>query len=1395
MHPRQPRHKVQVSLLKFSPWLPRFDLPQWRVQRATERVKAERNLILCLRLSRKAAATCYVRKEAKQSQLPQPLLNQLRLFIVGQGTVCNEALNHLCIYHQAFSCPSRRVQLYDNMIKFMDKITGYLETEEHKDDGLLFALHTSFSYNIPLSKEVIGKAEKLFQDVIPFQGKFKHLRGKRFNEFASYIKEWLEKSLPKPPMENRQFLENIDVWHELFLFEILCVQWTQKWQSLIYSMVERWLEKSTYLALKDFSITLGTVQSYFEKQLANESQLTKEFKIMEMSEGKGNGKAAWIDAAVEKIKNYLTLSTVVNTAKMTDELRNTLELNGNFQILSDLTKYEPEFRNKRLDYMTQDLMKVKNSLSNLPEEMLDFLRELLECTRKGFVSWIKTIIKDKMEIPVFGELASTSAGENDTDIDKAALEDCVSVLLLKDTTEEASQTDKKAKEYSLAQLTEFQNKVMLITRKAEQGREEADCFLEILEKVQMDGKLYLQLLSVGNILIIDWKADIYCNPQHRVKVHTEFGIAGILVQSTRPVLVELDGLCKAMEHCLVEWKKYLETQRDTYYHLNLFTAHQLCYLCSKLAKAHNSKSRKFKNKNTDVDQATFSTLAEDELATSFEFAIHCDKVNLVWDAYCRKFTDLVSDKYISMDVFSETLKQLAALEIPRIKRTLPVGLEARKPSLIMCKEEEMLLYMVSVYRHTKTAPLPKYDEVLVCTPNTEEEEAELIVSTGLYRLLIELCILRHIQSPNGLVWKCKTSHVYLIEYLAKGKGVRRTRKQEALLWGWCAQMSSETEEKFLDLFPAVKCVSPMWVLDSLERPSSGCLSQMKEEQFDRDKLKSEAFQRSYQYLSRYKREEDLDHFLFIPERTEGTEKECLKLLLEFCGRHNPSSTELSNFTHFLNFQLNKCEKSRHTKETVEKLEKAGLGYQVQSEDTLEKLDYIPLQQLVYWLKPGHQDKKCISQEEIIIKAIQRNFGGSSDINPVELFQNCIGEVYLLPHLETRHTLRLLKEHMGKQQAGLMPRYLLLLTTNHTAFHIIQMTQLIDTENCEIIFGSGFPQDQDYSQPLRCTQPGGNYYVDLGLETHKVKSRVKGKFRLTVIKEKNIVYTQFPTPLLNHLEKHCLDTNTVLNWQQQQLKQDLQTCTRLFVSIDSSKFSNVWSTKRSPKEQDVFIGFSNNTSAAVALESTQSRFWGDLEPYEEPVLSITKRKLVQCTTPDSILHLKYSLLDDAEQIQDLYFHKQKHNSLVSTHARLLNERDLEEIRKTLNLQNKIHCLFLSQFDTKYTFHQELKYCIIDERRKSTGTGPSHVVLATQVPQVLGGCSYLAFDSGREWEGKERLCKGKKKHPGNYRPDSLTLIPGKMMQQIILETFFKHMKSIKSTLIYEWEIKSDQPDSLL
>lgn len=62
---------------------------------------------------------------------------------------------------------------------------------------------------------------------------------------------------------------------------------------------------------------------------------------------------------------------------------------------------------------------------------------------------------------------------------QATLEDCVSLKLLNDREESASPADQKAKKYSLSQLTELQNKLMLIATKVEQGREEANRFLEV----------------------------------------------------------------------------------------------------------------------------------------------------------------------------------------------------------------------------------------------------------------------------------------------------------------------------------------------------------------------------------------------------------------------------------------------------------------------------------------------------------------------------------------------------------------------------------------------------------------------------------------------------------------------------------------------------------------------------------------------------------------------------------------------------------------------------------------------------------------------------------------------------------------------------------------------------
>lgn len=97
--------------------------------------------------------------------------------------------------------------------------------------------------------------------------------------------------------------------------------------------------EKTYHSLRDFSITLGAVQSQFESVLGEKHQLLEEFGVMEDSIGARNRGARWIAGAVERIENYLTLSKVVNTAKMIDALRQILRLEGDFQILSDLTKY------------------------------------------------------------------------------------------------------------------------------------------------------------------------------------------------------------------------------------------------------------------------------------------------------------------------------------------------------------------------------------------------------------------------------------------------------------------------------------------------------------------------------------------------------------------------------------------------------------------------------------------------------------------------------------------------------------------------------------------------------------------------------------------------------------------------------------------------------------------------------------------------------------------------------------------------------------------------------------------------------------------------------------------------------------------------------------------------
>jgi len=78
---------------------------------------------------------------------------------------------------------------------------------------------------------------------------------------------------------------------------------------------------------------------------------------------------------------------------------------------------------------------------------------------------------------------------------------------------------------------------------------------------------------------------------------------------------------------------------------------------------------------------------------------------------------------------------------------------------------------------------------------------------------------------------------------------------------------------------------------------------------DIGEFKSEDIQRPYQYLKRFNRNFNLDHFKYQAHSVEGDPVDCLHHLLLNYGLKDPSWAELKHFTWFLNLQLKDCENS------------------------------------------------------------------------------------------------------------------------------------------------------------------------------------------------------------------------------------------------------------------------------------------------------------------------------------------------------------------------------------------------------------------------------------------------------------------------------------------------------
>uniref|UniRef100_UPI0037E7EAB2 E3 ubiquitin-protein ligase rnf213-beta n=1 Tax=Semicossyphus pulcher TaxID=241346 RepID=UPI0037E7EAB2 len=271
-------------------------------------------------------------------------------------------------------------------------------------------------------------------------------------------------------------------------------------------------------------------------------------------------------------------------------------------------------------------------------------------------------------------------------------------------------------------------------------------------------------------------------------------------------------------------------------------------------------------------------------------------------------------------------------------------------------------------------------------------------------------------------------------------------------------------------------------------------------------------------------------------------------------------------------------------------------------------DYYSLVKMLFAAVKSTQQEP---DEEQLVEAILRNFSGQPEVfDPVLFFREVLQNLTEIPRPSTLEMVKKNLDHDTNQES----RYLLLLTTNNAALHILQQQIFAKgyQKTPEIVFGSGFPKDQEYAQICRnvnrvkmCMETGRTVillnmqnlyeslydalnqyyvylseqqYVDLGLGSHRVKCRVHANFRLVVVEDQKKVYEHFPVPLINRLEKHRVDRGTDLEPWQHRVLHKLKEWVKEFTGEASEDF----------KLSDIFVGYHGDACASALLQALERK---------------------------------------------------------------------------------------------------------------------------------------------------------------------------------------------------------------
>uniref|UniRef100_A0A3P9MJG3 RING-type E3 ubiquitin transferase n=1 Tax=Oryzias latipes TaxID=8090 RepID=A0A3P9MJG3_ORYLA len=409
----------------------------------------------------------------------------------------------------------------------------------------------------------------------------------------------------------------------------------------------------------------------------------------------------------------------------------------------------------------------------------------------------------------------------------------------------------------------------------------------------------------------------------------------------------------------------------------------------------------------------------------------------------------------------------------------------------------------------------------------------------------------------------------------------------------------------------------------------------------------------------------------------------------------------------------------------------------------------------------------------LVEAILRNFSGQpKGFDSVAFFQEVLQDSHEIPRPSTLDMVKKNLDHESSEES----RYLLLLTTNNAALHILQQQVFARSISPpEIIFGSGFPKDQEYAQICRnvnrvktCMETGrtvillnmqnlyeslydalnqyyvylsAQQYVDLGLGSHRVKCRVHPNFRLVVVEDQKKVYEHFPVPLINRLEKHRVDRSTDLELWQHRVLDKLRGWVEEFVGEANQDF----------KPSDTFIGFHDDACASALLQENMGPFHyaesAELQK-EEDVLESAKSLLLNCATPDAVVRLKYCDLSNQEKgrLQKLYFQQQHHHSLrdfldesmnrydatdslsphITTFSSLLTRSDVRVMARALGLHpDRFMLLSLHQFDTEVSFCNKIRSFL---HHSPHNDGVCWVIFIIKVSRISSQSEYIGFQGG-------------------------------------------------------------------